>query len=150
MCQNFLPCAGWTTSHRMDGPHFVSLFICWWTSGSYLPSATVLWTRVGKCRFQSLPSFRKALSFKLLKMDSPGSTEDKNPPAKSGDAGSNPGPGRFHMLRSKEVPMSQLLSQSYRACKLQRLKPARSRAHEPQLWKPTLVDPHALQREKTR
>ena len=32
--------------------------------------------------------------------DFPGGTVVKNPPAKAGDTGSSPGPGRSHMLRS--------------------------------------------------
>ena len=31
----------------------------------------------------------------------PGGTVVKNPPANAGDMGSSPGPGRYHMLRSK-------------------------------------------------
>ena len=34
----------------------------------------------------------------------------KNPPANAGDTGSNPGPGRSHMLHSNEAPVPQLLS----------------------------------------
>ena len=44
----------------------------------------------------------------------------KNPPCNAGDTGSIPGPGRYHMLRSNE------------ACVLQLLSPP-----EPQLLKPT-------------
>ena len=32
--------------------------------------------------------------------DFPGGTAVKNPPAKAGDTGSSPGPGRSHMLQS--------------------------------------------------
>ena len=34
------------------------------------------------------------------KEDFPGGTVDKNPPARSGDMGSLPGPGGFHMPQS--------------------------------------------------
>ncbi|KAJ8791069.1 hypothetical protein J1605_020870 [Eschrichtius robustus] len=53
---------------------------------------------------------------------------DKNPPANAGDTGSSPGPGRCHMPRSNEAHASQLLS-------------LHSRAHEPQLLKPTCLEP---------
>ena len=33
-------------------------------------------------------------------MDFPGGAVDKNPPVNAGDTGSNPGPGRSHMLWS--------------------------------------------------
>ena len=35
---------------------------------------------------------------------------DKNLPANAGDMGSIPGPGRFHMLRSNQAHVPQLLS----------------------------------------
>ena len=37
---------------------------------------------------------------KYMKRDFPGGAVVKNPPANAGDTGSNPGPGRSHMLRS--------------------------------------------------
>ena len=51
----------------------------------------------------------------------PGGTVDKNSPASTEDAGSIPGPGRFHMPRSKKASVPQRLS-------------PRSRAREP--WRP--------------
>ena len=53
----------------------------------------------------------------------PGGTVVKNPPAKAGDTGSSPGPGRSHMPRSNKARAPQLLS-------------LRSRAREPQLLSP--------------
>ena len=53
----------------------------------------------------------------------------KNPPANAGDTGSSPGPGRYHMPRSNEAHVPQLLS----LC---------SRAREPQL-----LSPHATTTE---
>ena len=65
-----------------------------------------------------------AALFTLVKiLGFPGGTVLKNPPAKAGDTGSSPGPGRSHMPRSIEAGALQLLS-------------LRSRAHEPQLRKP--------------
>ena len=58
----------------------------------------------------------------------PGGTVVKNPPASAGDTGSSPGPGRSHMPRRNEARAPQLLS----LC---------SRAHEPQLLKPTRLEP---------
>ena len=75
--------------------------------------------------------------------DFPGGTVVKNLPANAGDAGSNPGPGRSHMLRNNKARAPQLL----RLC---------SRAYEPQLLSPraTTTEAHmpracALQREAT-
>ena len=66
----------------------------------------------------------------------------KNLPAKAGDMGSSPGPGRSHMPHSNEAHVPQLLS-------------LRSRAHEPQLLSPRATTTeacapraHALQQEK--
>ena len=36
-------------------------------------------------------------SLKNVQLDFPGGTVVKNPPAKAGDMGSSPGPGRSHM-----------------------------------------------------
>ena len=58
----------------------------------------------------------------------PGGAEVKNPPAKAGDTGSSPGPGRSHMPRSNKALAPQLLSMC-------------SRAHEPQLLKPAHLEP---------
>ena len=52
----------------------------------------------------------------------------KNPPANAGDMGSIPGPERSHMPQSNYACVPQLLS-------------LRSRAHEPQLLKPTHLEP---------
>ena len=69
-----------------------------------------------------------------LQLDS-GGTVNKNPPANSGDTGSIPDPGIFHM-----GSLPQLIRLCSRACEPQILslhatttKPAYSRAHEPQL-----------------
>ena len=58
----------------------------------------------------------------------PGGAVVKNPPASAGDTGSSPGPGRSHMPRGNLAHVPQLLS-------------LRSRACEPQLLKPTCLDP---------
>ena len=60
--------------------------------------------------------------------DFPGGAVVKNPPANAGDMGSSPGPGRSHMPLSNEARAPQLLS-------------LRSRAREPQLLKPTHLEP---------
>ena len=52
----------------------------------------------------------------------------KNLPANAGDTGSSPGPGRSHMPRSNYARAPQLLSLS-------------SGAREPQLLKPTCLEP---------
>ena len=51
----------------------------------------------------------------------------KNPPCNAGDTGSIPGPGRYHMLRSNEACVLQLLSPP----EPQLLKPTRPRARAP-------------------
>ena len=38
-------------------------------------------------------------NIKIPALGFPGGTVDKNLPANAGDTGSNPGPGRFHMLQ---------------------------------------------------
>ena len=43
---------------------------------------------------------RKSKGLKSYRVDFPGSTVGRNPPAKAGDMGSVPGLGRFHMLQS--------------------------------------------------
>ena len=60
--------------------------------------------------------------------DFPGGAVVKNPPANAGDTGSIPGLGRSHMLQSNWARAPQLLS-------------LRSRAREPQLLKPTCLEP---------
>ena len=60
--------------------------------------------------------------------DFPGGTVVKNPPANAGDTGSSPDPGRSHMPQSKYACVPQLLS-------------LRSSAREPQLLKPTCLEP---------
>ena len=52
----------------------------------------------------------------------------ENPPANAGDMGSSPGPGISHMPWSNSARVPQLLSQS-------------ARASEPQLLKPTRLEP---------
>ena len=47
----------------------------------------------------------------------------KNLPAKAGDTGSSPGPGRSHMPRSNEARAPQLRSLHSRACEPQLLSP---------------------------
>ena len=58
----------------------------------------------------------------------PGGAVDKNPSAHVGDTGSIPSPGRCHVLLSSEARAPQLLS-------------PRSRAREPQLWRPMCLQP---------
>ena len=58
----------------------------------------------------------------------PGGAVIKNAPAKEGDTGSSPGPGRSHVPRSNKAHAPQLLS-------------LHSRAHEPQLLKPACLEP---------
>ena len=53
--------------------------------------------------------------------DFPGGRVVKNLPANTGDVGSIPGPGRFHMLWSNQVCAPHLLSQGYRALRPQLL-----------------------------
>ena len=43
---------------------------------------------------------RKSKGLKSYRVDFPGGTVDRNPPAKAEDMGSVPGLGRFHMLQS--------------------------------------------------
>ena len=71
--------------------------------------------------FTFFHSFKKCLGFL-------GGAVVKNPPANAGDTGSSPGPGRSHMPRSNQAHAPQLLS-------------LRSRAREPQLLKPTHLEP---------
>ena len=58
----------------------------------------------------------------------PGGTVVGSPPANAGDAGSSPGPGGSHMLRSGWARAPQLLS-------------LRSGAHGPQLLRPAHLEP---------
>ena len=58
----------------------------------------------------------------------PSSAVVKNPPANAGETGSSPGPGRSHRLWSNKACTSQLLI----LC---------SRAREPQLLKPSCLEP---------
>ena len=58
----------------------------------------------------------------------PGGAVVKNPPANAGDMGSSPGLGRSHMPRSNSARAPEQLS----LC---------SRAHEPQLLKPSHLEP---------
>ena len=75
-------------------------------------------------------------------MGFPGGAVVKNRPAKAGDTGLSPGPGRSHMPRSNQARAPQLLS-------------LHSRAREPQLLSPSAATTearvpraHALQQEK--
>ena len=56
-----------------------------------------------------------------------------NLPANAGDMGSIPGPGRLHMLRSKQACVPQLLSLCSRAGTAQQEKPPQWEAHSLQL-----------------
>ena len=56
-------------------------------------------------------------------LDLSGDTADRNLPANAGDTGSIPGPGRFHMPRSNEAHVPQLLSPSSKAGEPQLLSP---------------------------
>ena len=47
---------------------------------------------------------------KMGKGDFPGGAVDKNPPTKTGDTGSIPGPGRFRMPHGNQARAAQLLS----------------------------------------
>lgn len=47
---------------------------------------------------------------KKVLLNFPGSTDDKNPPASTGETGSIPGLGRLHMLRGNLRHVPQLLS----------------------------------------
>ena len=80
---------------------------------------------------------------RMLNQGFPGGAVVKNPPAKVGDMGSSPGPGRSHMPWSNEARAPQLLSLCSRAREPQLLRPrattteARApRAHAPQQEKP--------------
>ena len=63
-----------------------------------------------------------------MKLDFSGCTVVGSQPANAGDTGSSPGLGHSHVPRSKEAHAPQLLS-------------LRSRAREPQLLKPTCLEP---------
>ena len=71
--------------------------------------------------------------------DFAGDAAGKNPPASSGDTGSIPGPGRFHMLQGNESLHARLLSPSaatpeaheHRACSPQWEKVEQWEALEP-------------------
>ena len=57
----------------------------------------------------------------VLYQNFPGGAMVKNPPANTGDTGSTPGPGRFHMPQSNKACVPQLLSLHSRACEPQLL-----------------------------
>ena len=60
----------------------------------------VHWSNVVHC-FQAMFQNKFLINFKKFNLrDFPGGAMDKNPPANTGDIGSIPGPGRFHMLGS--------------------------------------------------
>ena len=52
-------------------------------------------------------------NFKRNQQGFPGGSMVKNPPAKAGDTGSIPGPGRSHMLQDNYAHEPQLLSHNY-------------------------------------
>ena len=79
---------------------------------------------------------KKYTEWKKLDRDFPGDTVVKNPPANAGDTGLIPGSGRSHMPQSNEAPVPQLLS-------------LRSTAREPQLLKPTHLEPTLHNKEAT-
>ena len=82
-----------------------------------------------KCLRQYLThNFNKDILNEKEVLGFPGGTVVENPPANAGNTGSSPGPGRSHMPRSNSARAPQLLS----LC---------SRAHEPQLLKPALLEP---------
>ena len=83
----------------------------WWVTAL---SEALLW--VGRSHQKAAPR------------DFPGGTAVRNPPANAGDMGSSPGLGRSHMPWSNWARAPQLLS----LC---------SRAREPQLLKPTCLEP---------
>ena len=57
--------------------------------------------RLGVMHDSQHGSYNPTLSLPFKKAwDFPGGAVVKNPPANAGDTGSNPGPGRSHMLRS--------------------------------------------------
>ena len=64
----------------------------------------------------------------MLNLGFPGGAVVKNLPANAGDMGLSPGLRRSHILQSNKARVPQLLS-------------LRSRAHEPQLLKPTHLEP---------
>ena len=59
-----------------------------------------------------------------MDQDFPGGTVDEGPPANAGDTGLILAPGRFHMLRSTQACLPQLLNMCSRARRPQLLKPA--------------------------
>ena len=70
----------------------------------YPPSQPLKFTgETRKCREGTTPRAclgKQVVFQKTLSMDFAGGTEVKNLPAKAGDMGSSPGPGRSHMPRS--------------------------------------------------
>ena len=66
-------------------------------------------------------------------MGSPGDSGVKNPPAKAGDTGPSPDPGRSHMLWGNEAGEQGLLSWCPRARALWEEKPLQWGAQAPQL-----------------
>ena len=75
--------------------------------------------------------------------DFPDGAVVKNPSANTGDTGSSPGLGRFHMPWSNEVHASQLLSLRSRDCKPQLLSPraTTTEAHAPRAPAPQQEKP---------
>ena len=73
----------------------------------------------------------------LLDRGFPGGAVVKNPPAKAGDTGLSPGPGRSHTPQSNSAHSPQLLS-------------LHSRAQEPQLLKPASLEPMLCNKRRHR
>ena len=79
----------------------------------------------------------KGLEFELRIGGFPGGAVVKNPPAKAGDTGLSPGPGRSHTPQSNSAHSPQLLS-------------LHSRAQEPQLLKPASLEPMLCNKRRHR
>ena len=74
--------------------------------------------------FEGLHLFTNLIeATELLGVGLPGGAVVKNPPAKAGDTGSIPDPGRSHMLRSNKARVPQLLNLRPKAWELQTLIP---------------------------
>ena len=98
---------------------------------SYTPETNKMYVDYNSIKRKKEPvqlNNKKITQLKSGQRDFPGGAVVKNPPANEGDTGSSPGPGRSHMPRSNKARASQLLS-------------LRSRAREPQLLKPTCLEP---------
>ena len=97
----------------------------------YIENSNVSTKKAPKNLLELINEFSKIAGYKSniqKSWDFPGGTVVKNPPANEGDTGSTPGLGRSHMLWSNYACAPQLPS-------------LLSRAHEPQLLKPTHLEP---------